>query len=335
MAQTLCEHEKRLPSEEGETTLRAQSPPLGIPQSPFEVVRQHIDGGAPTSPPPNGSNIEDSATKEKMMDTIHRSQEEDAHGEGGVGCYRAPECPICFSFLADPLALPGCNHAFCRLCILSSTRFAPDGSRCPMCRATIDLKAITLDVPLSDSGLEAATLAAVGAEAYGARLARDRAKVSCLVAESSKCLPVFSMGRVRLGVGEQIGLHLFEPRYRILIRRAWGGNRLFVLANSPLPSAGEEGMVMGVMSTAIHGDGRADIRCRGVCRVSVADVHVEPGTGGLAVASVAGLPPRLADRLAAAAESIVSSLAPGVDPSSPTAEGTQRRGGGGCRRRRP
>ena len=41
---------------------------------------------------------------------------------------RALECPVCVSFLVEPLTLD-CGHSFCRACLLQSTRLAPDG-RC-------------------------------------------------------------------------------------------------------------------------------------------------------------------------------------------------------------
>ena len=46
---------------------------------------------------------------------------------------RSLECPVCCSFLCEPLTLD-CTHSFCRSCLLQATRLAPDGRLCPICR---------------------------------------------------------------------------------------------------------------------------------------------------------------------------------------------------------
>merc|ERR1719191_814055 len=49
------------------------------------------------------------------------------------------QCSICMEFFNAPLTL-SCSHTFCRLCLLKSTRLAPDGRSCPECRALIAIK---------------------------------------------------------------------------------------------------------------------------------------------------------------------------------------------------
>eukprot|EP01051_Picozoa_sp_SAG22_P004493 SAG22_NODE_243_length_14055_cov_3.073015_1_plen_167_part_00 len=41
------------------------------------------------------------------------------------------QCPICLTFLCDPLTLQ-CSHSFCRVCVMQSTRLSPDGRSCPL-----------------------------------------------------------------------------------------------------------------------------------------------------------------------------------------------------------
>merc|ERR1719265_776309 len=44
-----------------------------------------------------------------------------------------PQCPVCISFLCDPLTA-SCGHLFCRICLIKSTRLSPTGRLCPLCR---------------------------------------------------------------------------------------------------------------------------------------------------------------------------------------------------------
>ena len=74
-----------------------------------------------------------------------------------------PECPICVSWLCDPLTI-GCGHTYCRHCLLKSTKLSPDGRSCPLCRALIGISNIV--EAASDSSIEAAVITAVSPDRY-------------------------------------------------------------------------------------------------------------------------------------------------------------------------
>lgn len=78
----------------------------------------------------------------------------------------------------------------------------------------------------------------------------------------------------------RVALHLFEPRYRILIRRCWEGNHLFVYCGN-IPHAGGKGVVVRIQEAIFLPDGRADIVGIGVEEITLGDVWVEENTGGL------------------------------------------------------
>lgn len=222
------------------------------------------------------------------------------------------ECPICTDALCEPLLL-GCGHAFCRLCLLRSTRLAPDGRSCPLCR-----EAVTIRDPAGhpvDAPLEAAVKTSIGADAYDLRAQARNKELLSFLEEALKVLPVFAMypgtsvgapvrARARRASGAhgararrgrhrahattrararrwaQVMLHFFEPRYKILIRRAWEGNRLFVFTAS-VPRPGVEGIVVRVDGARFLPDGRANIYGEGVEAVQLGETWVEEGTGGL------------------------------------------------------
>ena len=77
----------------------------------------------------------------------------------------ALSCPICLELLKSPMMLPCCQQTFCKRCLrqaLSST------SRCPLCRATIDVK--SLKEHAADETIAAAVRASVGEDVYNERL---------------------------------------------------------------------------------------------------------------------------------------------------------------------
>eukprot|EP01052_Picozoa_sp_SAG31_P014612 SAG31_NODE_915_length_11052_cov_26.254633_6_plen_205_part_00 len=135
------------------------------------------------------------------------------------------QCPICLSFLCDPLTIPDCQHSFCRICLLQSTHLAPDGRSCPLCRGHISIRdPRTHEV---DASLEAMLKSAVGLEVYAAKLVSCKHQLEELVKRADTQLPIFAMPP-GTRVGQPVALHFFEPRYKILIRRSWEGSKLFV-----------------------------------------------------------------------------------------------------------
>ena len=131
------------------------------------------------------------------------------------------QCSICLDFFFEPLTLK-CRHSFCRACLLQSTKLAPDGRSCPQCR---ELIAITdpLTHP-ADAVIAAKVAEAVPATMIEQRSLQARESLEALARSSASALPVFVMrpGQSEMRPGARISLHFFEPRYRILIRRAWG-----------------------------------------------------------------------------------------------------------------
>ena len=135
-------------------------------------------------------------------------------------------CPICLNYLVEPLVTP-CGHCFCRACLLSATILAPDGRACPICRAAINFADPTKEP--CDAAIERDVRALVGAAAYAEKQRAAGDVIRSVVETARSVLPIFFM-RPGTREGAPVQLHLFEPRYKILIRRAWEGNRLFAFA---------------------------------------------------------------------------------------------------------
>lgn len=203
------------------------------------------------------------------------------------------ECPICVDHLVDPLSL-GCGHAFCRLCLLQSTHLAPDGRACPLCRQLVGIRDPATH-PV-DAALEALVRASVGEAAYDKRALAQKARIETFLTDLNTILPIFSM-YPGTSVGAPVALHFFEPRFKVLVRRVWEGNRLFVFT-AQAPRAGVQGIVVRIDIARFLPDGRANVVGVGVEAVRLGEVWVEEGTGGLhctrtPVVSVAAAPGEL------------------------------------------
>jgi len=208
------------------------------------------------------------------------------------------DCPICTEVMCDPLRLD-CDHCFCRVCLIQSTYLAPDGRSCPLCRQRITMK--NPHTHPVDERLCKAIEKAVGIEVIEARREDDARTLEALIAESKSKLPIFAM-YPGCRVGEPVFLHFFEPRYKILIRRAWEGNKLFVFCGER-PRAGARGIVVKVLDAVFLPDGRSNIRGVGKHEVVLGETWVEEGTQGLAMTRVDVLNSAL-NRIVPTAESV-------------------------------
>jgi len=187
-------------------------------------------------------------------------------------------CPICTDICCEPI-VTACQHTFCRICLYQSTVIAPDGRHCPVCRqpvTVLDEQGALLPIDLR---AETAAKALIPPDEYEQRVEAAAECFDKMSAMSSEELPVFYLGS-GCRVGQDISLHLFEPRYKILIRRALEGSRRFVFATRQ-PSAQMEATVVEVVQAQMLPDGRALVAGRGVLSVVMDRVWVADGTAGL------------------------------------------------------
>jgi Lon protease-like protein len=115
-------------------------------------------------------------------------------------------CPVCQSILVMPVTLP-CKHTFCKPCL---TRLQDHEPRCPMCRASFQVQS---DPPLNE-GLQQFISQHFGQEVI-ARQAELRAENRA----DEDHMPMFVLDAV-LYPGQSLPLHVFEPRYRLMLRRS-------------------------------------------------------------------------------------------------------------------
>lgn len=128
------------------------------------------------------------------------------------------DCDICYLLLHDPLTTP-CGHTFCRQCLLRSSDHATNPT-CPTCRSPV-LLPTSQNTPTNilieslirtlfpSSAAERA--ACEGSERHDSCSGIDTPIFICTLAlPSVTCF-----------------LHIFEPRYRLMLRRCMAGDRKF------------------------------------------------------------------------------------------------------------
>jgi hypothetical protein len=124
------------------------------------------------------------------------------------------DCTICFKLLYEPTTLP-CGHTFCRRCMVQ----ALDHKQCcPLCRTIVFLSSSASSLPITVSLQR--VIERSFPEEYAAR--REERRSESWRYES--ILPLFVM--TTMLPGKTASLNIFEPRYRLLVRRCMEGNRL-------------------------------------------------------------------------------------------------------------
>ncbi|KAJ3304721.1 hypothetical protein HDV03_002406 [Kappamyces sp. JEL0829] len=165
------------------------------------------------------------------------------------------ECHICLGAMYDAVTCP-CGHTWCRSCLFETLT---QSKECPMCRCQMPSIGYFLKRPV-DYAVNAIIKYFTTQEE---ELVPPPEQVS---AETSSCflapfrIPLFVCSLVVPNATE--GFHMFEPRYRALIKRCLEGNREFgaVLPSTTSESDGslccEYGTVLRITHSEalVHGD---------------------------------------------------------------------------------
>ncbi|KAI1134901.1 hypothetical protein F5Y05DRAFT_416799 [Hypoxylon sp. FL0543] len=177
------------------------------------------------------------------------------------------DCQVCYALFLDPLTTT-CGHTFCRSCL---HRILDHSDLCPICRRTLSIQAQVnrQSYPSNERLCKIINgfwpdLVALRSQAY--RLEQqanhggyDIALFVCTL--SFPRMPTF--------------LHVFEPRYRLMIRRAMEGDRTFgMVLHNPSHAPGEPefmelGTLLRIVNIEFFPDGRSLLETVGVSRFRV------------------------------------------------------------------
>lgn len=125
------------------------------------------------------------------------------------------ECPLCFCLICEPVSI-SCGHTFCRVCLVKSLR--RHKKRCPTCREICHIS--PENVP--ENIMIKSIVMTVDPQGYASRLQELEAEK----AQWSTVYPIFYYN-TPMFPGSRLSLHLFEPRYKIMMQRVVNSTKSF------------------------------------------------------------------------------------------------------------
>ncbi|KAL0924839.1 hypothetical protein M5K25_005697 [Dendrobium thyrsiflorum] len=120
------------------------------------------------------------------------------------------ECTLCLKLLFEPVTTP-CGHSFCRSCLLQTM---DHGNKCPMCRMVLFISPRTYPISV--------TLNNIIQKNFPEEYAERKLEHANLTYGGTDILPLFVMDVVL--PCQKLSLNIFEPRYRLMVRRIMEGN---------------------------------------------------------------------------------------------------------------
>ena len=195
----------------------------------------------------------DVAVLDRLRDTAHKEL----------------DCHICYNMMLDPTTT-ACGHTFCRKCL---TRVLDHSNVCPVCRHDL-LILPSLATQPSNARL-VALLNCLCPELVAARASAVELEEHLGGTELNTPLFICTLALPTMPTF----LHIFEPRYRLMIRRALEGNRQFGMimynrSSAPQGDLGvtqfmEYGTMLEIVNVHMAADGRSYIETKGLHRFRV------------------------------------------------------------------
>lgn len=187
------------------------------------------------------------------------------------------DCQVCYALILDPLTTP-CGHTFCRKCI---ARILDNTDLCPVCRRKLGLPPAIQSEPVNH------TLAHIIEYLFADQVTARREAIAQdeLVIDHEENLPLF-VCTLSFPTMPTF-LHIFETRYRLMIRRVVDGDGKFgmVMYNRHVREQEELGNVpftrygtlLMVERYELLSDGRSLVIATGVSRFKVVESRMLDG----------------------------------------------------------
>ncbi|XP_031442899.1 LON peptidase N-terminal domain and RING finger protein 1 isoform X1 [Clupea harengus] len=172
------------------------------------------------------------------------------------------ECPLCIRLFYEPVTTP-CGHTFCKNCI---ERSLDHNLRCPLCKQPLQEflknRKYTPTVLLQD----------IMSRLFPTQLAERKQVHDTEMAELSNLttdVPIFVCAVAYPGI--PCPLHVFEPRYRLMMRRCMetGTKRFGMCCYEPGKGFADYGCMLDILELDMLGDGRSFVDTVGGSRFHV------------------------------------------------------------------
>ena len=177
-------------------------------------------------------------------------------------------CLVCMELLYEPVTTV-CGHTFCRLCL---ARSLDHKNLCPFCRVSL-----SVHISPTRQHVNVAIKALLQRWCEG-RYERRHARVTAALQEQASYLPMFVCTLMFPGV--RCPLHIYEPRYRLMIRSVLesGYNRFgMVVHTDGLGGYGAIGCTSEIRNVRLLSDGRSLVDTVGGQRFRVVERGVRNG----------------------------------------------------------
>ncbi|PPD92812.1 hypothetical protein GOBAR_DD10244 [Gossypium barbadense] len=134
------------------------------------------------------------------------------------------DCTLCLKLLYEPITTP-CGHSFCRSCLFQTM---DRSNKCPLCRTVLFISPRTCAISV--------TLNNIIQRIFPQEYAERRSEQDNLINFGNDLIPLFVMDVVI--PCQKFPLHIFEPRYRLMVRRIMEGNhRMGMVIRDPATDA--------------------------------------------------------------------------------------------------
>jgi len=178
------------------------------------------------------------------------------------GARTEADCQICYALFYDPVTTP-CGHTFCRSCL---QRVLDHAKHCPICRRPLSIQPVAYSEGCPSNQLLINMISYFWAELQDER---KRAVVMEKISDGNREYDIAVFVCTLSFPSMPTFLHVFEPRYRLMIRRALDGDRTFGMVLGGVGGFRQLGTLLRIVNAEFFPDGRSLIETVGVSRFRI------------------------------------------------------------------
>lgn len=175
------------------------------------------------------------------------------------------DCVLCLKLLFEPVTTP-CGHSFCRSCLL---RAMDHNSCCPLCRTVLH---ISSGHPIN------VTLQSIIEKNFPEEFHNRKSEAKIETEQDLDSMPLFLLSVCAFPT-QPFPLHIFEPRYRLMLRRCLEGQRRFgiVCCTHAQPNGVDVGCMVEIKNAQTLPDGRSYVDTVGTKRFRIVNRWIQDG----------------------------------------------------------
>lgn len=175
------------------------------------------------------------------------------------------DCVLCMKLLFEPVTTP-CGHSFCRSCLV---RALDHNSCCPLCRTVLHIAA---NHPIN------VTLQNIIERNFPDEFQIRKFETKTEAEQDLNSMPLFLLSVLAFPT-QPFPLHIFEPRYRLMLRRCLEGQRRFgiVCCTQAQQKGIDVGTIVEIRNSHTLPDGRSYVDTVGTKRFRILNRWIQDG----------------------------------------------------------